>query len=32
VDVFITGDKDFGGLDLERPEIMTITAFEQKYL
>jgi hypothetical protein len=24
VDVFITGDKDFGGLDLEHPEIMTI--------
>ena len=32
VDVFITGDKDFGGLDLERPEIMTISEFEQKYL
>ena len=32
VDVFITGDKDFGGLDLKRPEIMTISEFEQKYL
>jgi len=32
VDVFITGDKDFGGLDLERPEIMTISEFEEKYL
>jgi putative PIN family toxin of toxin-antitoxin system len=32
VDVFITGDKDFAGLALERPEILTIAAFEQKYL
>ena len=32
VDVFITGDKDFGGLDLERPEIMTLIEFEAKYL
>jgi len=32
VDVFITGDKDFGGLELERPEIMTISDFEKKYL
>jgi putative PIN family toxin of toxin-antitoxin system len=32
VDAFITGDKDFGGLDLERPEIMTISEFETKYL
>jgi putative PIN family toxin of toxin-antitoxin system len=32
VDVFITGDKDFGGLDSERPEIMTISGFEEKYL
>jgi predicted nucleic acid-binding protein len=32
VDVFITGDKDFGGLDLERPEIMSISDFEEKYL
>jgi putative PIN family toxin of toxin-antitoxin system len=32
VDIFITGDKDFGGLDLERPEIMKISQFEKKYL
>jgi putative PIN family toxin of toxin-antitoxin system len=32
VDVFITGDKDFGALDLERPEILTIAQFEMKYL
>lgn len=32
VDVFITGDKDFDGLDVERPEIMSISAFEKKYL
>ena len=32
VDTFITGDKDFAGLDLERPEILTITAFQQKYM
>jgi putative PIN family toxin of toxin-antitoxin system len=31
VDVFITGDKDFGGLNLERPEILTITEFMNKY-
>jgi len=31
VDVFITGDKDFGGLDLEHPEIITIREYEQKY-
>ena len=32
VDVFITGDKDFGDLDLERPEIMTISEFALKYM
>ena len=32
VDVFITGDKDFGGLDLKRPEILTISKFASKYL
>ena len=32
VDVFITNDKDFGGLELERPEIMTIGGFCEKYL
>ena len=31
VDVFVTGDKDFGSLDLERPEIMTINEFAAKY-
>ena len=31
VDVFITGDKDFAGLDLERPEVMTLSEFEQTY-
>jgi len=32
VDVFITGDKDFGEVALERPEILTISEFERKYL
>ena len=32
VDVFITGDDDFGGIDLERPEIIKISEFEKKYL
>ena len=32
VDVLITGDKDFGSVDVERPEIMNITEFAQKYL
>ncbi|GHU95872.1 hypothetical protein FACS1894208_09510 [Clostridia bacterium] len=32
VDVLVTGDKDFGGLDLERPEIMTLAEFGEKYL
>ncbi len=32
VDIFITGDKDFEGVDLERPEIMTIAQFAQAYL
>lgn len=31
-DVFITGDNDFDNLGLERPEIMTVSEFEQKYL
>ena len=31
VDVFITGDKDFAGLDLERPEVMTLAEFVQRY-
>ena len=32
VDVFITGDKDFKTIDIERPEIMTISEFEEEYL
>ena len=32
VDVFITGDKDFSVLDIDRPEIMTISDFSFKYL
>ena len=32
VDVFITGDKDFSGLEIDRPEIMTISEFAEKYL
>ena len=31
VDVFITGDKDFDGLDLEKPEILSATQFLEKY-
>jgi putative PIN family toxin of toxin-antitoxin system len=32
VDALITGDKDFESLDLERPEIPSISEFEAKYL
>ncbi len=32
VDVLITGDKDFAEVETERPEIMTITEFERKYM
>lgn len=32
VDVFITGDKDFSDVDVERPEIMTMSAFSERYL
>ena len=32
VDVFITGDGDFGSVDIERPEIMKISEFAEKYL
>ena len=32
VDVFITGDKDFTAIDIERPEIMTISEFKGKYM
>ena len=31
IDVFITGDKDFHVLDIEEPEILTITDFLEKY-
>lgn len=31
IDVFLTGDKDFLVLDVERPEIMTMSEFLQKY-
>lgn len=31
VDVFITGDKDFSVLEIDRPEIMTISEFAEKY-
>lgn len=32
VDVFITGDKDFLTLDVESPEILTISQFAAKYM
>ncbi|KFD40688.1 twitching motility protein PilT [Peptococcaceae bacterium SCADC1_2_3] len=32
VDVFITGDKDFSAVYIERPEVMTIAEFASKYL
>ncbi len=31
IDVFLTGDKDFLVLDIEMPEIMTMSEFLQKY-
>ncbi len=31
VDVFITGDKDFGDLELERPEVISPAGFLEKY-
>lgn len=31
VDVFVTGDKDFDGLDLEKPEIISPAGFLEKY-
>jgi putative PIN family toxin of toxin-antitoxin system len=31
VDVFITGDRDFDGLDLERPEVISPAGFLEKY-
>ena len=31
VDVFITGDKDFNDVDIDKPEIMSATEFLEKY-
>lgn len=31
VDIFITGDKDFNDVKIERPEIMTAAEFLEKY-
>jgi putative PIN family toxin of toxin-antitoxin system len=31
VDIFITGDKDFKDVDIERPEILTLSEFLEKY-
>ena len=31
VDVFITGDKDFEDIDIEKTEILTATEFIEKY-
>lgn len=31
VDIFITGDKDFKDVDIEKPEILTATEFIEKY-
>ena len=31
IDIFVTGDKDFLVLDIEIPEIMTISEFLEKY-
>ena len=32
VEVLITGDKDFAGVDVDMPEIMTPTQFEETYM
>lgn len=32
VDIFITGDKDFAGIKLEKPEVLTPADFRDKYL
>lgn len=31
VDIFVTGDKDFFALEVENPEILSITEFADKY-
>jgi putative PIN family toxin of toxin-antitoxin system len=32
VDVFITNDKDFGSIKIERPEIMRLMEFQERYI
>ncbi len=32
IDILITGDKDFADIEIEKPEILTPTAFIEKYL
>lgn len=32
VDIFLTGDQDFLVLDIDHPEIMTMTEFEHQYI
>lgn len=32
VDVLITGDKDFGNIDIEKPEILTPRQFAEQYM
>lgn len=32
VDIFVTGDKDFEGIDIERPEIMTPSEFVSRFM
>lgn len=32
VDIFITGDKDFEGIDVDKPKIMNATEFFNKYI
>lgn len=31
IDIFITGDKDFNNIDIDKPEIMTVSEFIEKY-
>ena len=31
VDIFITGDKDFDDIDIDKPEVMNATEFLEKY-
>jgi len=32
IDVLITGDKDFDDVKIEKPEIVTVSVFEQRYM